>query len=83
VLVVEVVSPDSQVRDRERKPQLYAQAGIRYFWRVEDVDGRAVVYEYELDPATHAYALRAIHRERLKLAQPFEIDIDLMEIDRL
>ncbi|WP_218022246.1 Uma2 family endonuclease [Nocardia amamiensis] len=44
VLAVEVVSPDSVERDRKRKPQLYAQAGIPHFWRVENVDGRAVVY---------------------------------------
>lgn len=30
-LAVEVVSPDSEKRDRERKPQLYAQAGIPHF----------------------------------------------------
>ncbi|MDG4829610.1 Uma2 family endonuclease [Solwaraspora sp. WMMD1047] len=36
VLAVEVVSPDSEIRDRARKPQLYAEAGIPHFWRVED-----------------------------------------------
>ncbi len=29
VLAVEIVSPDSETRDRERKPQLYARAGIQ------------------------------------------------------
>ena len=29
-LAVEVVSPESQIRDRERKPQLYARAGILF-----------------------------------------------------
>jgi Uma2 family endonuclease len=84
VLVVEVVSPDSVERDRERKPQLYAKAGIPHFWRVEDSgDGRPTVYGYELDPATRAYALTGIHHDRLKLGLPFAIDIDLTEIDHL
>jgi Uma2 family endonuclease len=34
-LVAEVVSPSSQVMDREVKPRLYAQAGIHEFWLVE------------------------------------------------
>jgi Uma2 family endonuclease len=34
VLAVEVVSPESEARDRERKPSLYADAAIPYFWRV-------------------------------------------------
>lgn len=83
VLAVEVVSVESRTRDRERKPQLYAQAGITHFWRVENVDDRPVVYVYELDPATKAYALTGIHHERLKLSVPFDIDIDLTDIDRL
>lgn len=83
LLAVEVVSLDSERRDRERKPELYAQAGIRHFWRVEDVDERPVVYVYELDPATRAYALTGIHHDRLVLTVPFDIDIDLTEIDKL
>jgi Uma2 family endonuclease len=83
ILAVEVVSPDSERRDRERKPQLYAQAGIPHFWRVENVAGRPAVYVYELDPATHAYALTGIHHDRLALTVPFDIDIDLTELDKL
>jgi Uma2 family endonuclease len=41
LLAIEVVSPDSEVRDRERKPQLYAAAGIPHFWRVEDTGGKS------------------------------------------
>lgn len=83
VLVVEVVSAESRTRDRERKPQLYAKAGIAHFWRVENVDGRPVVYAYELDPATGAYAPSGIFHDRLQVSVPFEIDIDLSDIDRL
>jgi Uma2 family endonuclease len=77
LLAVEVVSPESQVRDRERKPQLYAQAAIAHFWRVETKDGVPVVYVYELDPATSTYSLSGIHHGRVKLSVPFDIDIDL------
>ncbi|TQS26612.1 Uma2 family endonuclease [Microbispora sp. KK1-11] len=83
LLVVEVVSPDSEERDRKRKPQLYAEAGIAHFWRIENQSGRPTVYVYELDPATTSYALTGIHHDRLKLSVPFEIDIDLTEIDAL
>ncbi|WP_325098757.1 hypothetical protein [Nocardia gipuzkoensis] len=78
-----MVSAESRTRDRERKPQLYARAGIAHFWRVENVDGRPVVYVYELDPATKAYALTGIHHDRLKLTVPFDMDIDLTDTDRL
>ncbi|GAA0355354.1 Uma2 family endonuclease [Actinoallomurus spadix] len=83
ILAVEVVSPDSEARDRKRKPQLYAEAGIPHFWRVEDSEGRSTVCVYELDVATMAYALTGIYHDRLKLTVPFDIDIDLTEIDRL
>jgi Uma2 family endonuclease len=82
VLVVEVVSEESQERDRERKPQLYAKAGISHFWRVENVDDRMVVYVYELDPATHAYALTGIFHDELKVPVPFPIAIDLTALPR-
>ncbi|MBF6086121.1 Uma2 family endonuclease [Nocardia cyriacigeorgica] len=83
ILVVEVVSAESRTRDRERKPQLYAKAGIPHFWRVENIDGRPVIYVYELAPTTGTYAPSGIFHDRLKVSVPFEIDIDLSEIDRL
>ncbi|MEV5413489.1 Uma2 family endonuclease [Thermopolyspora sp. NPDC052614] len=83
VVAVEVVSPDSEIRDRERKPQLYAKAGIPHFWRVENNEGRPTVYVYELDPATSTYTLTGIHHDKLRLTVPFEIDIDLTKIESL
>jgi Uma2 family endonuclease len=81
-LVVEVVSPESEERDREYKPPRYAEAGIVHFWRVEAKDGRPVVYVYELDPATKAYALTGIHHGKLSVPVPFPIVIDLDELPR-
>jgi Uma2 family endonuclease len=83
VLAVEVVSPESEIRDRERKPQLYAEAGIPHFWRVELSGASPMVCVYELDPATKQYDLTGTYHNRLKLTVPFEIDIDLTEITRL
>lgn len=85
VLAVEVVSPDSQERDRDTKPHKYARAGIPHFWRVEmsGEEDRPVVYVYELDPTTMVYAVTGIHHDRLKLAVPFPVDIDLADIDHL
>lgn len=79
-LAIEVVSPESVDRDRETKPIKYARARIPHFWRVENKDGRAVVYVYELDPATKAYVATGIFHDRLKVPVPFPIDLDLNEI---
>ncbi|MER6514239.1 Uma2 family endonuclease [Nonomuraea sp. NPDC001636] len=81
VLVVEVVSPVSVVRDRKRKPTLYAEAGIHHFWRVERAGALPVVYVYELNPATGAYVCTGIHHDRLKLTVPFDVDIDLTTLN--
>ncbi|MEV5243286.1 Uma2 family endonuclease [Streptomyces cinnamoneus] len=84
VLALETVSPDSEERDRKRKPQLYAEAGIPYFWRVEaGADWRPEVHTYELDPGPGVYRATGVHRGRLRTAVPFDVDIDLTEIDKL
>ncbi|PSL53509.1 putative restriction endonuclease [Saccharothrix carnea] len=77
LLVVEVVSKSSEIRDRETKPRRYAQAGIKHFWRVENSDGQPVVYVYELDPATATYALTGIFHDRLETNVPFPVDVAL------
>jgi len=85
VLVSEVVSPESEERDRDTRPHKYARAGIPHFWRVEMTgeDDLPVVYVYELDPATKSYVVTGIYHDRLKLSVPFDIDIDLTAIDRM
>ncbi|WP_239137192.1 Uma2 family endonuclease [Sphaerisporangium rufum] len=76
-LVVEVVSAESQDRDRGIKPIKYSNAGIKFLWRVERESGEPVVYTYELDPAVGAYVPTGIHRGRLKTNIDFAVDIDL------
>jgi Uma2 family endonuclease len=76
-LVVEVVSPESQERDRTAKPIKYSNAGIKFLWRVELEDQSPVVYTYELDPAVKAYVPTGIHRGSLRTNIGFDVDIDL------
>ncbi|WP_235036548.1 Uma2 family endonuclease [Actinomadura sp. K4S16] len=82
VLVVEAVSPDSRIRDREVKPRRYREAGIRHFWRVEEDEGRTIVYVYEFDPACAAYVMTGIHHDQLKVTAPFPIEIDLSAVGK-
>ncbi|MGA5197672.1 Uma2 family endonuclease [Streptomyces exfoliatus] len=85
LLAVEVVSPDSESRDHDTKPHKYAAAGIEHFWLVEmeGEDDHAVVRVYERDPVTKTYTCTGVHRDRLKLTVPFDIDIDLTAIDEM
>ncbi|MER8194880.1 Uma2 family endonuclease [Streptomyces microflavus] len=85
LLAVEVVSPDSEDRDRDTKPHKYAAAGIKHFWLVEMTGekDRPMVITYELDPVNKAYVSTGVHHDRLKLSAPYDIDIDLTAIDEL
>ncbi|MGW2597837.1 Uma2 family endonuclease [Streptomyces klenkii] len=82
VLAIEVVSPDSEERDREVKPRKYAAAGVKYYWRVEESGGLPVVYAYELDPATRTYGPTGVFRDELETDYPFPVRIDLTAINR-
>jgi Uma2 family endonuclease len=79
LLAIEVVSPDSEARDRLTKPGKYAAAGIRYFWLVETegADHHPVVHTYQLDPVTRAYVSTGVHSHQLDLTVPFDIHIDI------
>ncbi|MFD4432090.1 Uma2 family endonuclease [Nocardia sp. NPDC058497] len=82
VLVVEVVSPDSEERDRDTKPFKYAKAGIPHFWRVErGTADQVVVYAYELDPVTQRYVPVGIYHDRLTARVPFPMDLDLTALE--
>ncbi|MGW4360729.1 Uma2 family endonuclease [Streptomyces californicus] len=79
-LAIEVVSPESRSRDRETKPVKYARAAIPHYWRVENHDGRAVVYVFEREPATGTYTSTGIFHDRMKVSVPFAVDLDLTAI---
>ncbi|MGW0093318.1 Uma2 family endonuclease [Streptomyces sp. NPDC003328] len=81
-LAIEVVSDESADRDRSLKPFTYARANIPHYWRIEEEDGLPVIHTYELDETTRAYVATGIHRDRMKTAVPFRIDIDLIRLVR-
>ncbi|GHG54756.1 hypothetical protein GCM10018980_39620 [Streptomyces capoamus] len=85
VLAVEVISPESEARDRLTKTHKYAAAGIRYYWVVEmaEPDDYPVVEVFELSEKSGTYRSTGIHRDRLKVDKPYPIDIDLTAIDNL
>ncbi|NLU75820.1 Uma2 family endonuclease [Streptomyces sp. HNM0575] len=83
-LVVEVVSHGSRTDDRFRKPAMYAEAGVQFFWRVErGADEFPVVHEFHLDKDTGVYAPApggASHEGRLITRHPFPVELDLRAI---
>ncbi|MGW7360192.1 Uma2 family endonuclease [Streptomyces sp. NPDC054802] len=80
LLAVEVVSAESVTRDRETKPVKYARAKIPHYWRVENVEGKTVVYTFELEPSTGEYRSTGIHRGRMTVEAPFPVVLDLTAI---
>ena len=77
VLAVEVVSPESEHRDRTVKLRKYAEASIKHYWLVAEEDYQPVVHVYELDAPTGTYAPAGIFRDSLVRPVPFPVSIDL------
>ncbi|RZD74755.1 Uma2 family endonuclease [Streptomyces albidoflavus] len=78
LLVVEVVSPESETTDRIVKADQYAKAGIPFYWRIEQAaTGIPIVYTYVLDPATKAYRDGEIFTGTVKATAPFSVTADL------
>lgn len=61
------------------RPAQYADAGIKCFWRVENIDDAMVVYSFELLPEG-SYAPTGVFHSRIKLDRPFPIDIKVPEV---
>ncbi|RDI51933.1 Uma2 family endonuclease [Nocardia mexicana] len=79
-LAIEVVSPRTKTKDRKLRPVQYAEAGIKYFWRVENENDEMVVYTFELLPEGGCYTPSGVFRKRLQIERPFSIDIELPEV---
>ncbi|NUQ89897.1 MAG: Uma2 family endonuclease, partial [Glycomyces artemisiae] len=75
-LVGEVEAPETEARDRELKPMLYAKAGVPQYLRVaEDTDGTPVLYRYRL--VKGEYELVHVQYGRVVLDEPVKVDTKL------
>jgi Uma2 family endonuclease len=76
LLVAEVISPESEERDREDKPIMYAAMGIPTFWLIERGKNDApIVHEHQL--IRGGYRLMRTHIDRLTTQTPFPMDMAL------
>lgn len=77
VLVVEIASPGNAVMNQAVKPQLYAQAGVPHYLRVElgTDDPSAVVYR--LHRRGYAELERVAPGQPLVLTDPIAVTLDL------
>ena len=80
LLVVEVIGPETLVADRLTKPWLYAEAGIPYFWRI-DQGPRLVALR--LDPSLgdghYIYDTELVPSEDGEVEHPWSARIDMAE----
>jgi Uma2 family endonuclease len=77
VVVVEIVSPGNAAVDRILKPRLYAEAGIRWYLRVEQ-EG-PVGHLHVLDDGAYRETARG---PVLELTEPFPVTLDLPRLAR-
>jgi Uma2 family endonuclease len=77
-LAVEILSPDSERRDRSAKAGLYARYGVRHYWIVDPV--LRTLETYELDDG--AYRRVAMHEGQAKarVAPLPDLEIDLARV---
>jgi Uma2 family endonuclease len=80
-LVVEVTSPSSKATDRAIKPDLYAEAGIQSYWRLELwPQPQLIVYELADGSYEQVAILHAGTRGRIE--HPFPVELDPAELTR-
>ena len=77
VLVVEITSPGNAIVDRALKPQLYAQADIPHYLRVEQGDDGPGAVLYQLKHNSYLEVARADPGHPLVLTEPISVTLDL------
>ncbi|MFI5733470.1 Uma2 family endonuclease [Kribbella sp. NPDC051587] len=75
LLVVEIVSPNTHPQDRIIKPELYAEAGIDFYWRLEP-EGRPHLVVSKLSNGRFGRALTAFGGVVSTIDEPFPIRLD-------
>jgi Uma2 family endonuclease len=77
VLVVEITSPGNAVVDRAIKPQLYAQAGIPYYVRIELGETGPSAVSYRLTRDHYVQTACTDPGRPLVLTEPIAVTLDL------
>ena len=79
-LAVEIASPSSVTTDRVLKAELYAEAGVGHYWRVEftsdDRHATCVVIAYRLINGRYDQVRRAGAGESVAVREPVDIAFD-------
>jgi Uma2 family endonuclease len=80
VLVVEVISPSSKIRDRQEKLALYAELGIPHYWIIDPLADRVTLAEFRLEPSGYRRLLET--DQEVTLEEPWKIRLDLPALTR-
>jgi Uma2 family endonuclease len=80
-LIVEIESPSTKATDRAIKPDLYAEAGIECFWRLQ-LEPKPQLIAYELRSGQYEEAAILHTGARGRLEHPFPIELDPAELTR-
>lgn len=75
LLAVEIVSPNTHPQDRIIKPQLYAEAGVGFYWRLE-LEGRPHLVVSALSHGKFRQVVTAHGGERVRIDDPFGVEVD-------
>jgi Uma2 family endonuclease len=77
LLAVEVISPDSQLRDNEFKAKTYAAAGIAHYWVIDALHQEGIVLSAFRRSPDGGYDLVRSTRQVFHTDTPYPITIDL------
>jgi Uma2 family endonuclease len=75
-LVIEIVSPESQDRDRETKRQEYERGGVREYWLLDPEANEAIFYQLQPNGVYTASAVEADGIYRSAVIVGLWIDVD-------
>jgi Uma2 family endonuclease len=76
LLAVEVISPDSSIRDRRDKLKLYAQGKIPAYWVIDPLGERVTFTEFVLD-GDQGYRRSLVTDGSVTVEDPWKIALDL------
>jgi Uma2 family endonuclease len=77
ILAVEIVSPDSHIRDNYTKRKIYAAAGVGSYWVIDpSLDEGVVLTEYVLSDG-HVYEMISTTDKVFTTQVPYSVTIDL------